>query len=169
MSDFFIYGLADPRSGAIRYVGQTSVGMARPKSHYAGQGGDKKGRWVNGLRRQGLRFKIRILEELDGPELLDVVESFWVKQALGVGWRILNCLSVLPRHPVPACLSDVRWHLWGQRAKRKAKAEFGGQSYPPLLNGVADYAGRYWHGKRLGSDDFEWLRPTWTKSRGVTP
>lgn len=92
-SDFLIYGLSDPRTGAIHYIGKSKSALRRPRKHQTHllwQDPTPKGDWVRSLHLEGLKYDIKILEEFDGPELLDVSEQFWVAQGRGLGWPLVN-------------------------------------------------------------------------------
>lgn len=88
----FIYALADPRTEAVRYVGQTSNGMRRPRYHFSpskSSGGTHSGNWIKSLRSVGLRPSVRILEEVPVDDL-NLAEMFWIAQAKGIGWDLTN-------------------------------------------------------------------------------
>jgi group I intron endonuclease len=76
----FIYGLVDPRTGQLRYVGQTSCGMRRPQQHakpwsLKAAPHTHKSRWINSLVCDGLMYEIVILEV---TEKLNEAERFWL-------------------------------------------------------------------------------------------
>lgn len=84
-----IYGLRDPRTMEIRYVGKSSKGLYRPKQHTSPTTIEKdnthKGRWVRKLVRLGLRPEIVVLQIICDESLIEA-EKFWIaigKQALG--------------------------------------------------------------------------------------
>jgi hypothetical protein len=59
-----IYGLVDPGDLRIRYVGKSSVGLERPRSHLQRSRltePSKKNSWLRGLVKRGLRPGTRIL------------------------------------------------------------------------------------------------------------
>jgi hypothetical protein len=93
---YFIYGLRDPRTGEIRYVGQSSRGMERPIHHNKPSNLKKLphlhvNRWISKLHSLGLKYEIVLLERFDGPEHLDIAEIRWI--ALGrdaLGERLAN-------------------------------------------------------------------------------
>lgn len=94
-SQFLIYGLTDPRTGEIRYVGQSSTGFARPSSH----GSESKlrsaertykTRWIRQLKKLGLSYDIVILEEVPGVSDLDDRERFWISRLKHVGNQLTN-------------------------------------------------------------------------------
>lgn len=102
---YFIYGLRDPRNGEIRYVGQTSQGMRRPRLHGTEYNVRKYSRlyvvrWIKKLQEVGVIYEIVVLQSLDEPitrqngqnsqndkkKLLDKAERFWIslgRRALG--------------------------------------------------------------------------------------
>lgn len=93
VSDLLIYGLADPRTGAIHYVGKSKTALRRPRRH----GGEllrkdmtPKGHWVRELFADGVSYEIRVLEELDDVAELDAHERFWIAQGRGLGWPLTN-------------------------------------------------------------------------------
>jgi len=93
--DPLVYGLADPRTGEVRYVGQTINGITRAKAHkYACQlthdGNTHKANWVRSLLSAGLLFEVTILERVPDVKNLDAVECFWIAQGKGLGWPLTN-------------------------------------------------------------------------------
>ncbi len=89
----FIYGLQDPRTQEIRYVGQTSVGLSRPKAHsnpsvflrYKSHVYN----WVRQLHSEGLKPVISILEECESDEL-DENEIFYIGYLRSLGCNLTN-------------------------------------------------------------------------------
>lgn len=104
---YIIYGLRDPRNGEIRYIGQSSTGLSRPKGHSSDSNMLKYKhlyvvRWLNKLKADGFVAEIVILEDLtkdvDGKhdtektKTLNDAEIKWIaigRQALGK--RLTNC------------------------------------------------------------------------------
>lgn len=94
-SNFIIYGLADPETHHLRYVGKSTSGLHRPQAHsqpwaikkYAGT---HKGSWIKGLVDRGLVPDIVIIETLDCPETLYDHERFWIKYFREMGCRLTN-------------------------------------------------------------------------------
>lgn len=60
----YIYGLYDPDSGALRYIGKTNNPRRRIGQHVRDcrRGCSEKDRWVSALLSQGKRPELRILE-----------------------------------------------------------------------------------------------------------
>lgn len=94
VSRFLVYGLTDPRTSEVRYIGKSSSGMRRPRAHgrpsSLGSDRTRKANWIRGLRSLGLDYGIRVLEEVAERDLLCSVECFWIAQARGLGWRLTN-------------------------------------------------------------------------------
>ncbi len=90
MSDFIIYGLVDPRSGLLRYVGRSSNGLARPRRFHSARCFS----WERSLKSLGLKKQVEVLEELeDGPDVnkrLNDVERWWIASVKAVGGELLN-------------------------------------------------------------------------------
>lgn len=94
---YLIYGLRDPRTGEIRYVGQSSKGLKRPWSHANASnlaGPWYVNRWIKDLLAKGFMFEVVVLQILEIGHLdvqgrktaLDEAERFWIKlgrEALG--------------------------------------------------------------------------------------
>jgi hypothetical protein len=92
---FIIYGLVDPRTGQLRYVGKSVKGLRRPRSHMAPwvlkkEGHTHKGHWVKSIVDAGLRPKIVIIEALDSPTALYEHEHFWVTYFRAMGCPLTN-------------------------------------------------------------------------------
>jgi hypothetical protein len=98
MSQFLIYGLRDPRTSEIRYVGQSSTGLYRPsrhrEKHAIAATTPHKRRWLEKLKRDGLRYEVVVLQQCEAREELNPAEDFWI--ALGfasLGSRFLNATA----------------------------------------------------------------------------
>lgn len=86
----FVYGLVDPVTKLVFYVGQSTRGMKRPKSH----------------REKGWKFAIAILEVTDDPRrivesvchwlgiknptALSEAERYWIAYGRACGWPLRN-------------------------------------------------------------------------------
>ena len=87
----FIYGLVDPRTLLVRYVGLSTNGMYRPRSHTKTRELKKtshKSSWIKSLHAVGLRYTIVVLE----AEPADIVaaERFWIAYGRACGWPLTN-------------------------------------------------------------------------------
>lgn len=89
----FIYGLIDPRTLLIRYVGLTSVGMRRPRAHLKTLRHGSRTyckNWIAKLQLLGLTYDIAVLEILDDPVELDQAERWWIAFGRACGWPLTN-------------------------------------------------------------------------------
>lgn len=94
-SNWFVYGLVDPRTQMIRYIGQSHVGMRRPREH---RRNPAKGtehyysvRWVAKLKRLGLTYDIVILEHVaPDHDALNAAEVWWITYGHASKWRLTN-------------------------------------------------------------------------------
>jgi hypothetical protein len=91
-SELFVYGLADPRTDVIHYIGKSKTGLRRPRRHGVGLINDPnpKGAWVRGLVAEGVQFRIIVMEEASRAEDLDALECFWIAQGRALGWPLTN-------------------------------------------------------------------------------
>lgn len=91
---YVVYGLYDPRTNELRYVGKTTYGVyRRMRGHYRSA---RIGRntyvahWLTNLRRDGLAPTVRILDTCLFPELLNDLERDWIRRARKQGARLTN-------------------------------------------------------------------------------
>lgn len=104
MAQFLVYGLRDPRTGEIRYIGKSSNGLVRPRQHAsAARKGERghKANWIRLLQEHGLSYEIVVLEETS-KESLNERETWWISQYRGSS-RLTN-------------ISDGGMHEGDQRA-----------------------------------------------------
>ena len=98
VSQFIVYGLIDPVTQEIRYVGRSTSGLSRPKAHFRPHAIKSKKRthcasWVKSLHRLGLVPTIMILDEfLDASELSET-ERFYISYFKSLGCNLTNITS----------------------------------------------------------------------------
>ena len=96
-----IYGLIDPRTARIRYIGKSSSGMKRPKQHLGPKAHSRDrtpiGFWIRKLRDLGLVPTIVVVEDLgtssqkdQANELLNEAEIRWIATKREAGEDLLN-------------------------------------------------------------------------------
>lgn len=86
-----IYGLIDPRTRLIRYVGLSSTGMRRPRRHRTRTGGaTHRATWLRELARAGFEYEIAILETVDHRDELPDAERWWIAFGRALGWPLTN-------------------------------------------------------------------------------
>jgi hypothetical protein len=93
MNKFIIYGLMDPFSQQLRYVGKSVSGLARPKAHWNPSSlkeRTKKAAWVKSvLAKQGIP-EIVVLDEADSAFDLIPLEMFWIRYFRSIGEKLTN-------------------------------------------------------------------------------
>jgi hypothetical protein len=89
-----IYGLVDPRTALIRYVGMSSSGMLRPRMHrYPSCPDTYCRRWVKSLQQEGLIYQIVVLETLKDGVTLPEAERWWIAYGRACGWPLTNLIG----------------------------------------------------------------------------
>ena len=93
VSKYLIYGLVDPRTLMVRYVGLSARGLKRPLHHGKdfALAGDRsyKARWIRALRAEGLDYAIAVLQESTKESLSDD-ERWWIAFGRACGWPLTN-------------------------------------------------------------------------------
>lgn len=88
-----VYGLTDPRTGEVKYIGKSVNPIHRlaVHLHYAAKGGHTHAfRWMKGLLDQGLKPGLVILEEGIPETEVDDRECWWIAEGEERGWRLTN-------------------------------------------------------------------------------
>jgi len=89
-----IYGLIDPRDGAVHYIGKSSSGKKRPREHGIARKLDldftPKARWIRALQQEGLEFGVVVLEQIERREDLAAAEIRWIAFGRSEGWPLKN-------------------------------------------------------------------------------
>lgn len=92
---FIVYGLVDPRTGQLRYVGKSTSGLKRPKAEWKnalnGREGKRKTNWIKSLAASGVgRYSIVLFQGFDDDEILCQAERFWIAYFRNMGCRLTN-------------------------------------------------------------------------------
>jgi len=88
----YIYGLKDPDTQEIRYIGKSNTPKTRYYGHLALHVADvnlHKKRWIAKLREDGKRPELVILEKVKDEEWEDR-EKWWIKYGRDQGWKLTN-------------------------------------------------------------------------------
>lgn len=112
---FIIYGLVDPRTDEIRYVGKSTSGMKRPAWHRVPSSLRKrsyKTHWIKQLHQQGLTYRIQVLQEKSAASELAEAEICWIAdlRAKGVALTNLTAGGEGTSGRVPTAEQLARWH-----------------------------------------------------------
>ena len=87
----FIYGLCDPRTQALRYVGITNRLVDRYREHIreAQRGSTHADRWIKKLLDDGLMPDKFVIEEVDKDGRAEA-ECFWIAYFKSIGCQLTN-------------------------------------------------------------------------------
>lgn len=95
ISLFIIYGLFDPRTGDLRYVGKSTSGLRRAKQHHTRadlrrHGRSHKSSWIKSLLAQGLVPHSQVLLECQTAEELYDIEQQTIAHYRSLGVDLTN-------------------------------------------------------------------------------
>ena len=94
MSQDIIYGLRDPRTNQIRYIGRSSSWKTRPDQHRrdARRPSDQspKSVWIRELIDAGLDYEMIVMEQCDTREASMDAERKWIAEGWRLGWPLFN-------------------------------------------------------------------------------
>lgn len=92
-ADRLIYGLKDPRTGEIRYVGLSTRGVKRPRTHLRSPRSDDhtyRANWLRNINAAQLQPIIIVLQELSTDDELSRAEDYWIRLLRISGCRLTN-------------------------------------------------------------------------------
>lgn len=92
VSAYLVYGLTDPTTAAIRYIGKSSAGLERPREHVGkiGRETTHKANWIRVLLQAGAMYGIRVLEECSDFDQAAQAEIRWIAEGRRAGWPLTN-------------------------------------------------------------------------------
>lgn len=130
----YIYGLVDPVSSCIRYIGRAVNPRSRLNAHLCEKGDNKKCQWIAELSRQGKKPTMVILEETDAANVRSA-ETKWIeKLSVQFGWKLVNTLGVPDNYEDEYNYSKrehaMRYEDWNNLIFPEKPAT-GAYSYPP--------------------------------------
>lgn len=142
---FIIYGLIDPISKHLRYVGKSINGLSRALQHQhayrlQAEPYSHKTNWVEQLKKQGLEYNICIIQEFDTEELLLEAEKFWIAYFKAMGCPLTNISEGgddgyhLTNHEKHQKLIEAG-KITGNRNKGKPRSEATKQKISKTLKG----------------------------------
>lgn len=85
-----IYGLVDPDTGGIRYIGKSIRPLERLGNHLNDKSKCHRAHWLAGLVARGLRPQLVILEWLTESEDWKAAERTWIARGKSLGWMLTN-------------------------------------------------------------------------------
>lgn len=86
----YIYGLCDPDSGDIRYIGKTIRPQERFTNHMNERSNCHRSHWLQKLKAQGKRPDMVILETVSGEWPWQEAERYWIARGRALGWPLVN-------------------------------------------------------------------------------
>jgi DNA-binding XRE family transcriptional regulator len=90
--DNIIYGLKDPRTDEYRYIGKSTVGIKRAKSHLSHSHNPLVMEWISELKHDNYIPDVVILENVvDWTQLVDK-EKYWIGKLLGESHDLFNVM-----------------------------------------------------------------------------
>ena len=95
MGKTFIYALRCPVTNSIHYIGKTTKGMIRPRSHFTNSHSIKINEWVSDLKSLGHVPTISIMEEVKRDDLNER-ERYWINKCMKDGCDLLNEILMTP-------------------------------------------------------------------------
>lgn len=117
MSAPCVYGLIDPRTGAVHYIGASKNLYKRVYSHWSnGTRAKAVDDWFSDLRKNGLKFEVRILETTT-VDRLEIAERLWIAHAASLRWPLTNATRG-GKGPL-GCVMPARTDEW--RAEHSAR------------------------------------------------
>lgn len=88
-----VYGLIDPITDHLKYIGKSEQGTNRYKEHLKSSSlkiDCRKNYWLRNILGKGLKPELIILETCTNPEELFEAEEFWYQYFLGLGCDLVN-------------------------------------------------------------------------------
>ncbi len=89
MSTTFIYGLCEPDTGYLRYVGKSNDPKKRFANHLCPIDKSHRTSWIKNLKTRGLRPEMFIIEEIDRSSW-EEAERFWICYFKAIGCPLIN-------------------------------------------------------------------------------
>ena len=123
--------MTDPDTGEVRYIGQSTRGLARPKRHSCPSSlvaKNYKNSWVKSLLARGLIYKIIILEAVISADLLGDAEQRWIAFGKRSGWRLTNLTD---GGPGPSGFKGRIGHKVSKATREKLRRALTGRKHTP--------------------------------------
>jgi len=126
----YIYGLVDPETNDIRYVGKTTKLRARVCGHLNDKSRCHRASWIQGLKAKGLEPRVVVLEEIEGAWPWQEAERYWIAHAKRQGWPLTNGTSGGDgvRDLSAEGLARIRTAWIGRKHSAETKRKIGAQS-----------------------------------------
>jgi hypothetical protein len=86
----FIYGLVDPETGDIRYIGKSIRPRERVQNHMNEVSNCHRSHWLQSLKKRDLWPELVILETIVGAWPWQHSERYWIAYGRKKGWPLTN-------------------------------------------------------------------------------
>lgn len=86
----YIYGLVDPETDEIRYIGKSIRPTERLMNHCNEVSGCHRSNWIQSLKKCGLKPEMVILERIVGDWPWQESEKRWIAYGRANGWNLVN-------------------------------------------------------------------------------
>lgn len=93
MRPVYIYGLADPDTNEIRYIGKSVRPFDRLANHMNDKSKCHRAHWLQSLKAQNKRPNLVLLEMIQGEWPWQESERYWIARGRALGWRLTNNTS----------------------------------------------------------------------------
>lgn len=124
--DYIIYGLLDPFTLDLRYVGQSVKGVQRGRDHcrpsvLAKKENRHNAAWIKSVMKKGKKPEVVVLERFESDEKLDEAEKEWIAEARRIGCRLNNVTEGGNKPPITIMSPKER--------KRRSEKMMGHRGY----------------------------------------
>jgi len=90
MQWIYIYGLIDPESGELRYIGKSIDPKSRLANHMREVSNCHRSHWIQSLKAKGMKPDIVIIESIRVMWPRQVEEKYWIKYFRDRGFNLVN-------------------------------------------------------------------------------
>ncbi len=127
----FIYGLKDPLTKEIRYIGKSDSPSSRYQNHLSMSAADvnrHKKNWIKSLQQQMMRPELVILERVN-DESWEERERWWIAKGRKDGWPLTNLSEGGRSYAVASdtaydMISALSFYLSPEKAECLSRLEF---------------------------------------------
>jgi hypothetical protein len=86
----YIYGLVDPETREICYVGKTHNVRKRLRDHIERSKVVAVSEWIENLEMRGFSPLVVILEKVEDVDKVKICEQWWISHGLRLEWPLIN-------------------------------------------------------------------------------
>lgn len=86
----YIYGLVDPHTDEIRYIGKSIRPYQRIQNHMNDTGSCHRVHWLQSLKKLGLKPHVIILDRIADEDDWQALEKYWIALGYDMDWPLTN-------------------------------------------------------------------------------